>query len=55
MQNAEIGTSGIRSSRLGLGCMSFAGVYGDGDETEIMATVHEALVLGVTMFDTADV
>lgn len=55
MRHAEIGTSGIRSSRLGLGCMSFAGVYGDGDETEITRTVKEALALGVTMFDTADV
>ena len=28
--------------------------YGRGDETESVATVHRAIDLGVTLFDTAD-
>ena len=46
-------------SALGLGCMPMAGVgkamYGMADETESIATVHRAIELGVTLFDTAEV
>ncbi len=39
----------------GLGCMGMSQSYGQGDETESIATVHRALDLGVTLLDTADV
>ncbi|MEO1170085.1 MAG: aldo/keto reductase [Pseudomonadota bacterium] len=46
-------------SALGLGCMPMAGIgkgmYGMADETESIATVHRAIDLGVTFFDTAEV
>ena len=46
-------------SALGLGCMPMAGIgkgmYGMADETESIATVHRAIELGVTLFDTAEV
>ncbi|MGP1351832.1 MAG: aldo/keto reductase [Parasphingopyxis sp.] len=46
-------------SALGLGCMPMAGIgkgmYGMADETESIATIHRALDLGVTFFDTAEV
>jgi len=46
-------------SALGLGCMPMAGVganmYGAADEAESIATIHRALDLGVTLFDTAEI
>ncbi|MET1072090.1 MAG: aldo/keto reductase, partial [Umezawaea sp.] len=38
----------------GLGCMGMSQSYGKGDDTESVATIHRALDLGVTLFDTAD-
>jgi aryl-alcohol dehydrogenase-like predicted oxidoreductase len=40
---------------LGLGCMGMSEFYGTADEDEAIATIHRALDLGVTFFDTADV
>jgi aryl-alcohol dehydrogenase-like predicted oxidoreductase len=42
-------------SALGLGCMGMSWAYGPADEQEAIATIHEALDLGVTFFDTAEV
>jgi aryl-alcohol dehydrogenase-like predicted oxidoreductase len=46
-------------SALGLGCMPMAGVganmYGEANENESIATIHRAIDLGVTFFDTAEV
>jgi aryl-alcohol dehydrogenase-like predicted oxidoreductase len=49
-----LGTNGPRISAVGLGCMSFADVYGPADDNESIAAVHRALDLGMTHFDTAD-
>ena len=38
----------------GLGCMGMSQSYGQSDETESVATIHRAIDLGVTLFDTAD-
>ncbi|EWM15767.1 dehydrogenase [Kutzneria sp. 744] len=38
----------------GLGCMGMSQSYGQGDEAESVATIHRAVELGVTLFDTAD-
>jgi aryl-alcohol dehydrogenase-like predicted oxidoreductase len=40
---------------LGLGCMSFGGVYGETDEEESHACLQEALVLGVDHWDVAEI
>ena len=45
----------LEVSALGLGCMSFSGVYGRGDDDESVRVVHRAIELGVTFLDTADV
>ena len=41
-------------SALGLGCMGMSQSYGAADEHESMATIHRAIDLGVTFFDTAE-
>lgn len=50
---------GLKVSALGLGCMPMAGIgagmYGQADDTESLATIHRAIDLGVTLFDTAEV
>lgn len=53
-----LGTQGLTVSALGLGCMSMSQSYGSAeerDERESIATIHRALELGVTFFDTAEV
>ena len=53
-----LGTQGLTVSALGLGCMGMSQSYGtsaERDERESIATIHRALELGVTFFDTAEV
>ena len=56
MKKVTLGTSGIEVSRLGLGCMGMSAFYtGAGqDDAGSIATIHRALELGVTFFDTAE-
>jgi aryl-alcohol dehydrogenase-like predicted oxidoreductase len=49
-----IGKSGINCSAIGLGCMSFSGVYGPSEDAAATALIHEALEAGITMFDSSD-
>ena len=44
----------LEVSAQGLGCMGMSEFYGEGDDTESVATIHRALELGVTLLDTAD-
>ncbi|MFD4633176.1 aldo/keto reductase [Streptomyces sp. NPDC058284] len=41
-------------SAQGLGCMGMSHGYGASDDAQSIATIHRALDLGVTLFDTAD-
>jgi aryl-alcohol dehydrogenase-like predicted oxidoreductase len=53
-----LGTQGLTVSALGLGCMSMSHAYGtaeERDERESIATIHRAIELGVTFFDTAQI
>jgi aryl-alcohol dehydrogenase-like predicted oxidoreductase len=49
-----IGKSGINCSAIGLGCMSFSGVYGPSEDAAATALIHDALDAGITMFDSSD-
>jgi len=49
------GTNGLEVSAQGLGCMGMSEWYGKADWEESIATIHEAIELGVTFIDTADV
>ena len=55
MKNRTLGT--LEVSALGLGCMTMSHGYGspeERDERESIATLHRAIELGVTFFDTAE-
>ena len=60
MQTRLLGNH-LRVSALGLGCMGLTGVsgmpamYGTVDAAEAVATIHRAIELGITFFDTAEV
>jgi aryl-alcohol dehydrogenase-like predicted oxidoreductase len=51
----RLGREGLEVSPLGLGCMGMSQSYGEADEAESIATIHRAIDLGVTLFDTAEV
>ncbi|HUY43720.1 MAG TPA: aldo/keto reductase [Acidimicrobiales bacterium] len=53
MDQRQLG-QGLMVSQQGLGCMGMSEFYGVGDEAESIATIHEALDLGVNFLDTAD-
>ncbi|WP_310391261.1 aldo/keto reductase [Hymenobacter sp.] len=54
MNTRQLGRSGLTVSALGLGCMGMSDFYGGQDDAESTRTLHRALDLGVTFFDTAD-
>ncbi|HEY1741356.1 MAG TPA: aldo/keto reductase, partial [Acidimicrobiia bacterium] len=55
MQHRRLGKEGPMVSAVSLGAMSFAGVYGDAEDTESAATLARALEVGVTFIDTANI
>ncbi|MFI0847937.1 aldo/keto reductase [Mesorhizobium sp. IMUNJ 23232] len=54
MQNRKLGPE-IDVFPVGLGCMGMSFAYGGQDETDAIRTLHHAVDLGVTFFDTAEI
>jgi aryl-alcohol dehydrogenase-like predicted oxidoreductase len=54
LPHRTLGRSGATVGAIGLGCMGMSEFYGVRDDVESIATIHRALELGVTLFDTAD-
>jgi aryl-alcohol dehydrogenase-like predicted oxidoreductase len=56
MRTRRLGDSDLQVSALGLGCWPLGGGagWGDIDEAQAIATIHAALDLGITFFDTAE-
>ncbi|TXN32133.1 aldo/keto reductase [Lacisediminihabitans profunda] len=56
MKKITLGTNGLEVGRIGLGCMGMSAFYsGAGqDDAGSIATIHRAIELGVTFFDTAE-
>ncbi len=54
MEQRTIGSGGPSVGEIGLGCMGMSFAYGPRDDAESARTLQEALDLGVSLFDTAD-
>lgn len=54
MKTRKLGTQGLTVSELGLGCMGMSEFYGNTDDAESIATIHQAINSGISFLDTAD-
>ncbi|MCS5710682.1 aldo/keto reductase [Candidatus Berkiella aquae] len=55
MQMRKLGKQGLTVSALGLGCMGMSQSYGTPNDPQSIKTLHRAIELGLTFFDTAEV
>lgn len=54
MHQRVLGPQQRAVSAIGLGCMGMSEFYGPSDDSESLLTLHRALALGITLFDSAD-
>jgi aryl-alcohol dehydrogenase-like predicted oxidoreductase len=54
METRKLGSQGLTASQLGLGCMGMSEFYGETNDDESIKTIHRAIELGISFFDTAD-
>lgn len=50
----QLGAAGPQVFSLSLGCMGMSGMYGPSEESESIATIHQALDEGINLIDTGD-
>src|SRR5882762_2070561 len=50
----RLGSQGLQTFPIGLGCIGMSEFYGPSNERESIATIHRALDLGANFLDTAD-
>jgi aryl-alcohol dehydrogenase-like predicted oxidoreductase len=55
MKKRRLGSEGLEVSAIGLGCMGMSQSYGEADQAEAVKVLHQAVELGCTFFDTAEV
>ncbi|MFJ4849631.1 MULTISPECIES: aldo/keto reductase [unclassified Streptomyces] len=55
MRTHALGSQGLAASVEGLGTMGMTAMYGTPDDAGSAETIHRAIELGVTLFDTADI
>jgi D-threo-aldose 1-dehydrogenase len=53
LEKAVLGSSGLKVTRLGLGCAAIGGLYGDIPDWQAVEVVSRARRLGLNLFDTA--
>lgn len=54
MKTKQLGSQGLTASELGLGCMGMSDFYAGRNDAESLKTLHRALELGISFWDTAD-
>src|SRR3954449_13094725 len=54
MEKRKLGTRGLETTAIGLGCMGMSEFYGEGDEEESIRTIERYLELGGDFLDTSD-
>lgn len=54
MQTKPLGSTGLETTRLGLGCMGMSDFYGLRNDEESIHVIRRAYELGIRFFDTAD-
>jgi len=55
MKYRTLGTTDVKLSAVGLGCMSMNHAYGVPDDEESIATLNKAIEIGINFWDTADI
>lgn len=54
MNKRQLGKAGPKVSTLGLGCMGMSAGYGAASDADSIRTIQQAIDLGITLLDTAD-
>jgi len=55
MKTRKLGSSSLEVSAIGLGCMGMSEFYGPSDQRASIETLHHAIDIGITFWDTAEI